>query len=95
MLIQIKGEIGSGKTLFARQLIESLTGHADFKQMMRYKNQLFCSSLNPESQYSFLNIWRPIFTQLVTYYCKRENVRREQVVLLLLSLCPGGLDANQ
>lgn len=64
--------------------------------MMRIKNQLFCSSLNPESQYSFLNSWRPILVQLLTFYCKRENnIRREQVVLLLLSLGQGGLQANE
>ena len=59
-LAAIKGEIGSGKTLFARCLIDELMVSDEFIDMMGGKTSIFCSSLNSESQFQFLNIWRPI-----------------------------------
>jgi hypothetical protein len=59
-LAAIKGELGSGKTIFALTLIEDLLKDEDFAEMTKAKNNAFCSSLNAETQYSFLNIWRPI-----------------------------------
>lgn len=48
-LASIKGEIGTGKTLFARCLIDQLCSNEDFCQMMSKPNNLFCSSLNSET----------------------------------------------
>jgi len=73
----IKGEIGSGKTLFARCLIDELCANDEFNDMMNSKNSIFCSSLNSETQYYFLNIWRPILIQMMTWYCKKEKINRE------------------
>ncbi len=70
----VKGEVGQGKTLFARTLIDELRSNNDFKQLMRHKNFMFCSSLNAETQYSYLNAWRPILTQLMTFHCARQNI---------------------
>jgi hypothetical protein len=45
----VKGEVGQGKTLFARTLIDELRSNNDFKQLMRHKNFMFSSSLNAET----------------------------------------------
>ena len=79
-MASVKGELRSGKTLFIRSLLAELYESEDLKRMMRPKNKFFCSSLNQETQYNFLNIWRPILTQLLTWVCKKDKVKREQVL---------------
>ena len=93
-LAAIKGEIGSGKTLFARCLIDELLVSDDFIDMMGGKMSIFCSSLNSESQFQFMNIWRPILQQMMSWYCKKDNLRREQVIELLLGTGEG-YESNQ
>lgn len=48
-LAAIKGELGSGKTIFALTLIEDLLKDEDFVEMTKSKNNTFCSSLNAET----------------------------------------------
>ena len=62
-LAVIKGEVGSGKTAFARNLIDDLHKADEFGPYLRAnKNKLpiFASAVNPETQYHFLNAWKPI-----------------------------------
>lgn len=85
-LAALKGETGSGKTLFARFLIDELNSSEDFTDMIPSKQQsIFCSSLNSETQYYFLNMWRPIMVQLMTEFCKREKTNREYVLCDLIT----------
>lgn len=93
-MASVKGELGSGKTLFIRSLLAELYESDDLKRMMQPKNKFFCSSLNQETQYNFLNIWRPILTQLLTWVCKKDKVKREQVLQSLLCDAAGGVQAN-
>ena len=52
-LLALKGEIGSGKSLFARCLIDNLNDNIDYKNLFddNFEGKLpfFCSSLNCES----------------------------------------------
>jgi tRNA A37 threonylcarbamoyladenosine biosynthesis protein TsaE len=79
----IKGDLGSGKTLFARFLIDELAQNDDFLELMSPKN-IIVSSLNSETQYNFLNIWKPILAQIITQHAKRDKQSREQILLLFL-----------
>ena len=64
IVILINGESGSGKTLFARALVEELK-KAEVSSLPEWANRehlhIIASSLNPESQKLFLNMWQPIF----------------------------------
>ena len=86
-LATIKGELGSGKTVFALNLIEELSTSYEFKQYQSQfqKLPILTSTINPESDLQFLNIWRPILQMLMTYYCQRESTRREFVLKTLLN----------
>jgi hypothetical protein len=74
IFIAVKGEIGSGKSLFARRLIEELCSNSQFTMLFdeKFENKLpiFCGSVNSESQLDFLNNWRPILQQMLTFYAK-------------------------
>lgn len=63
-LVALKGEIGSGKSLFARRLIEDLSNNKSFITLFdeKYENKtpIFCSSLNSDTQFNFFNGWRPV-----------------------------------
>ena len=60
-MLAIIGEIGSGKTLFARCIIETLKKRKDFLRNNYLDSKpILTSSLNSESQMKFLNIWRPV-----------------------------------
>lgn len=48
-MASIKGELGSGKTLFVKSLLAELYESEDLKRMMRPRNKFFCSSLNAET----------------------------------------------
>lgn len=58
------GELGSGKTLFARCIIDSLRKKREFLRddLMNDSNHkaILTSALNAESSMKFLNVWRPI-----------------------------------
>ena len=59
----IKGEPGSGKTAFAKNLIDELYDASEFTPYLeanKGKLPVFASTINAETQYHFLNIWRPI-----------------------------------
>jgi hypothetical protein len=36
-----------------------------------------------------MNIWRPILQQMMSWYCKKDNLQREQVIELLLGTGEG------
>ena len=50
-LASIRGDIGSGKTLFARCLIDELIENDHSSEIEKPKETIFCSSLNSETQY--------------------------------------------
>ena len=59
----LKGEVGSGKTAFAKHLIDDLNQISEFETyLLRNNGQLpiFSSVVNPETQLHFLNAWKPI-----------------------------------
>ena len=68
IVILINGESGSGKTLFARALVEELK-KAEVSSLPEWANRehlhILASSLNPESSKLFLNMWQPIFKSVI------------------------------
>jgi Cdc6-like AAA superfamily ATPase len=79
-LAVIKGEIGSGKTAFARQLIDELHSTNDFVPYLRHNKEklpIFTSTVNAETQLHFLNIWKPIFQMMMVFFCKQKNLKKE------------------
>lgn len=67
--VAIQGRLGSGKSHFARALIDSLVHDSAFTGLCygeeseantAGKIPIFCSSLNAELAYEFLGIWKPI-----------------------------------
>ena len=84
-LALIQGEVGSGKTAFMRHLFEKLKEcdqFADYLEVDSNKERLpiFASMINPESRLHFLSAWRPIFTMLIKYFCKREKVNKHHFI---------------
>jgi len=83
--------------LFARRLIDELSNNksftALFNEKYENKNPIFCSSLNSETQFSFLNGWRPVLQQMLTFFSKNQNIKREQVLRMILHYADG-LQAN-
>ena len=71
-LLTIKGEIGSGKTNFVLNLIEGLRGTLPFDFYKTWSGNkpvpILCSHINPESDLEFLNMWKPIVRQMLTFY---------------------------
>ena len=82
----IKGEIGSGKTLFALNLIDEIAASRDLRllQEKQGKTWIYTSSLNAETELMFLNIWRPVLQMMLINLCKRENWRKEKVIRMLI-----------
>ena len=79
-LAVIKGEIGSGKTAFARQLIDELHSTNDFVPYLRRNKEklpIFTSTVNAETQLHFLNVWKPIFQMMMVFLCKQKNMKKE------------------
>ena len=74
LFIAVKGELGSGKSLFALRLIEQLSITTEFTLLFdeKFENKLpiFCGSVNCESQFNFLNSWRPVLQQMLTLYAR-------------------------
>ena len=42
-------------------------------------------NINPESDLSFLNMWRPILRQLLAHYCKQKSIKKTRVVNVILN----------
>lgn len=57
-ILAVLGEVGSGKTLFGRVLIEKIKKRKDLLWDCD-QHMVLTSALNAESQMKFLNIWRP------------------------------------
>ena len=79
----LKGQIGSGKTVFMKHLFNDLQNAPVFKPYLdRNKDKLpvFTSQTNAETTLQFLNIWRPIFQMLLWFHCKRSGLKREVFV---------------
>jgi len=74
--------------LFARRLIDELSNNKSFTALFheKYENKtpIFCSSLNSETQFNFLNGWRPILQQMLTFFAKSQNIKREQVLRMIM-----------
>ncbi len=86
-LAVIKGEVGSGKTTFALNLVEEIQSSKDFKilQGQQVKSFIYSSTLNAETELQFLNIWRPVLQMMFITVCKRLNMKKEKLLKLLLS----------
>jgi len=72
----ITGPLGSGKTLFARSVLSEVQMSDEFSSLNR-KLPIFVSTLNAESEHNFLNSWRLILMQMLSYYSKKENLKKE------------------
>ena len=63
-LLTVKGQIGQGKTIFVLNLIDELHKTNSFKYWKTWKGDgslpIIAGNINPESDLSFLNVWRPI-----------------------------------
>ena len=83
----IKGEVGSGKTLFVLNFIDRLTSSKEFRFIQDKVGEmpLYTSSLNAESELQFLNIWRPILQMMLMHICKRDGRKKFQVLRMLIS----------
>lgn len=76
------GEIGSGKTLFARCIYDNLKKRKDFLRddlMGQEYKPILTSALNAESQMKFLNSWRPILQSMMFVHCKKNNLKADKV----------------
>ena len=95
-LLTIKGEIGSGKTNFVLHLIEELVESELFefyRTQTPHGNKPFpilASHINPESDLSFLNMWRPILRQMLCYHCEQKQVSKSHMVKILLNSTSDG-----
>lgn len=96
-LAVVKGEVGSGKTLFALNLIEEFTSQEDFRLLQEKSGKvpIYSSSLNAESDLQFLNIWQPVLKMMMIHICKRENMRKDKVLRLVLSETGDDMHANK
>lgn len=76
----IKGEVGAGKTVFARNLIDDLQNANEFEPYLRAnkgKLPIFASAINAETSLQFLNAWRPIIQMMFIFFCKRMSLKKE------------------
>ena len=76
----IKGEIGSGKTAFARNLIDDLHSSSEFNSYLnsnKGKLPVFASNINAETFMHFLNAWQPILQMMMVFFCKRIHSKKE------------------
>ena len=71
-LAVVKGEVGQGKTAFARHFLSELHTVPGISDLIKQSNDsqnltsneelpIFSSSVNSETQMHFMNAWRPIF----------------------------------
>ncbi len=84
-ILAVYGEIGSGKTLFARCIADFIRKRKDvFRDSHLGADQkpILMSSLNPESQMKFMNIWRPILQMMLYMLSKRAKMPVEDVLTL-------------
>jgi hypothetical protein len=84
LLISIRGQFGSGKTLLARNLIHELASEPDVVGRQKVKSQLICSSSDTQRYYNFLGTWRSALKQLLTLVSQRENRSRIAVIADLI-----------
>jgi hypothetical protein len=85
-LLGISGEIGSGKTLFARCLLEKFRKRKDLLKdasMGTEAQLILTSSLNAESEKKFLNIWRPVLQTMLYIISKRRKANIESTLAQL------------
>ena len=83
-IAMIKGEIGSGKTALALNLIQEFRDSPGPKiaEYLEANKQLpiFTSMINAESELTYLNVWRPIFQMLLTFYCEKTKHKKEKLI---------------
>ena len=83
----VSGEAGSGKTLFARCLVDALRKKKDFlrdAQLGPDFRPILTSALNAESQMRFLNAWRPVLQSMMLLLTKRSGQAPLNIVERLL-----------
>lgn len=80
--LTLSGDSGSGKTLFARCLIESMRKKQPREQQ---RVEILTSSLNQESSMRFLAVWRPIVQQLAVIHAKKNQRSVPEVIAKLVS----------
>ena len=79
LLQVIRGEIGSGKTAFMRQIIDEIHKFDEFKDYIRDNNgklPILTSKLSVEEQLVFLNAWRPILRMALSHHCKKTGTNK-------------------
>ena len=84
-ILAVYGEIGSGKTLFARCIADFMRKRKDvFRDSHLGADQkpILMSALNPESQMKFMNIWRPILQMMLYMLSKRAKMPVEDVLTM-------------
>ena len=87
-LLTIKGEIGSGKTIFVLNLIEELSKSTLFQYYQTWSGgkplPILCGHINPESDLEFLNMWRPVLRQMLTFFVEQKEMSKSKVLNILL-----------
>jgi hypothetical protein len=78
----VKGETGAGKTAFALNLIDKLKKEPG-KFLSAHKEitndlPVFTSMINAESELVYLNVWRPLFQMMFTYFCQNKNQKKQK-----------------
>ena len=87
-LAVVKGEVGQGKTAFARHFLSELHTVPGISDLIKESNDsqnltaneelpIFSSSVNSETQMHFMNAWRPIFQAMFFWYCSRNRSVKE------------------
>ena len=84
--MSITGETGSGKTLLARDIIDTLNNSPKFKHdwANKEKTVILATTLNPTTEKLFLNAWIPILRAMLDIMKTRLNTKKE-VLLSRLS----------
>ena len=75
--------MGSGKTALVRHLFDELHENEAFKPYLNKiskKLPIFTSTINAETELSFLGAWRPIFQMMIQFYCKKNGLKREHFI---------------
>jgi hypothetical protein len=85
--LAVRGDIGSGKTLFARKLLLELSSHEYqiLRPLIKQNNSQFhfryiVSSGTSNGSLKFLGIWRPFLRQLLEIYSTHEHQSKERII---------------
>ena len=45
---------------------------------------ILCGHINPESDLEFLNMWRPVLRQMLTFFVEQKEMSKSKVLNILL-----------